>query len=522
MKRLMSIIFILLVLISLLSIPSGDCAAKEAPNDTLCVALSSLEMETFLPWNGGGLRMPYLAMIYEYLVYIDPPTGQLKPGLATKWEMSKDGKTWTFWLRKDVQFHEGWGEITADDVKYTMERQIVPDSISGPSSQLRKLITKVEAPESYKVVFYLNAPDVEFDYGFLSDGNQTPIVYKKYIQTLGDEKANSHPIGTGPYTLAEFKRGTSIKLKTINFVEKHWRVTPEFKEITFLKVPEEATRVAMLKTGEVDMAPISFDSIETIKASGLKIVSIPRNWTPVIRLGGLITTDPKRYNPQAPWADKRVRQALNYAIDKKAIAKSLFHGEASPAASGSPIPEFLEIEPYPYDPGKAKQLLIEAGYAKGFPIILKTFTTSPGAELPTMGEAVALYWKAIGLDVKIVPTDWGTVRGDCESGKVINYTWVHRGLVYGVMVGLKTDYTTPALTATYVTKETEAWVDKVANELDSKKRSQLVREFGQYLRDEAVHVFLVHANEPYGTSQKVGHWPVIRIRPQNIELISHR
>src|SRR4030043_944850 len=132
----------------------------------------------------------------------------------------------------------------------------------------------------------------------------------------------------------------------------------------------------MVKAGEIDMAPISFDSIETIKASGLKIVSIPRNWTPVIRLGGLIMTDPKRSNPQAPWADKRVRQALNYAVDKKAIIKNIFKGEASPSGSSVSLADFLDLEPYPYDSRKAKQLLTEAGYPKGFPITLKTFTTN--------------------------------------------------------------------------------------------------------------------------------------------------
>ena len=522
MKSTRSVVFVLMVLILLVSMPLGVCAAEKAPTDTLIVGLSTLEAETFLPWNGGGGRTPYLGMIYEYLVYLDPETDQLKSGLATKWEMSEDGKTWTFWLRKGVQFHEGWGELSADDVKYSMERQKGPDSVAGPSSQLRQLVAKVEAPERYKVVFYLSSPYPEFYSGLMSDSNQQIIACKKYLETVGDEKANAHPIGTGPYTLAERQRGTFIKLKTIEGVEKHWRVTPEFKEVTFLSVPEEATRVAMLKKGEVDLTPISYDSLEAIKASGLKIVSIPKNWSPVIRLGGLITTDPKRYNPQAPWADKRVRQALNYAVDKKAIAKNIFRGEAFPAASSTPIREWLTIEPFPFDPGKAKQLLTEAGYAKGFPITLKTFTTVPGAELPIIGEAIAMYWKAIGIDVKIVPSDWGTVRGEWTGGKANNFVWTHRGLSsIDVLTPLATNFTTAQAFASYVTKETEAWVDKISREFDAKKRSQLIREFGQYIHDEAFQIFLVYANEPYGASKKVGYWPTTSYRPQNIELITH-
>ena len=269
MKRTRSVIFVLMVLMLLVS-PLPGYGAGPAPTDTLVVALSTLESETFLPWNGGGGRSPYLAIIYDYLVYLDPVTRETKPGLATKWELSPDGKVWTFWLRQGVQFHGGMGEFTAEDAKYSMERLKDPKSIAGPASTLRKNVAKVEAPERYKVVYYLNSPDAEFERSFLSDASQGPIVCKKYVESVGDEKANAQPIGTGPYTLAEYHKGSFIKFKTIEGVEKHWRVTPEFKEITFRVVPEEATRVAMLRTGEADLVPISYDSIERTKGFGVQ------------------------------------------------------------------------------------------------------------------------------------------------------------------------------------------------------------------------------------------------------------
>jgi peptide/nickel transport system substrate-binding protein len=523
MKSTKTIIFILMAIIFEIGMFSGAFAAEQVPSDTLTVALSTLYYETFLPWNGGGMGGPYLGMINEYLVYTDPETVEPKPGLAEKWEMSADGKTWTFWLRKGVKWHEGWGEFTAEDVKYTFERQIGPDSIAGPAGMLRKLIAKIEAPEPYKVVFYLTSPFLEFNSGLVTNSNETPIICKKYVTTVGDEKANSHPIGTGVYTLLEFKRGTSIKLKMIEGVEKHWRVTPEFKEVTFLKVPEESTRVAMLKTGEVDLAPINYDSTDTIKASGLRILAIPKNWSPTIRFGGLITTDPKRYDPKNPWADKRVRQALNYAVDKEALAKTIFHGEASPSGHDVLMPESYDIRPYPYDLGKAKQLLAEAGYSKGFPITLKTCTTNPGAELPTIGEAVAMYWKSVGLDVKIVPSDWGTVSAEWTTGKANNYVWTHRGMAFtDKLTPLNNSFGASSLFSSYSTKETEAWLEKVNREFDAKKRSQLARELIQDMHDEASGVFLVFANEPYGASKKVGHWPTIRFRANNFDMITHR
>lgn len=504
--------------------PAAQPAARKAPTDSLTVALSTFEAETFLPWNGGVARQSYLLLIYDVLVYTDPKTGEQLPGLAEKWEMGPDGKSYTFWIRKGVQFNEGWGELTAEDVKYSVERMIGKDSIGSPAAILRSVIDRVEAPEPYKAVIYLKSPLPGLIGGYMNDGNAAGIVVsKKYVTSVGDEKANSHPIGTGPYVLAEeHKKGGPIKLKTVEGVEKHWRVVPEFKNVTFLMIPEEATRVAMLKSGEVDLAPISYDSIDTIKASGLNVLTIEKNWAPLIRFGGLVSVDPKRYNPNNPWAKKEVRQALNYAIDKEAIAKSIFKGQAVPTGASMPLDPWFGIEPYPYDPQKAKQLLAQAGYPNGFPLTLKTLTANPGAELPTIGQAVATYWKAIGVDVKIVPTDWGAVRGDLMAAKANDYLFTQRGQPFiDPIAGLGLEYQVSNAWTIYATKESMDLFDRISNELDDKKRAQLTEEMGRFAREEATNVFLVFANEPYGASKKVGKWPTIRMRPQNIESITH-
>lgn len=493
------------------------------PSGTLNVALSTFESETFLPWNGGVARQSYLLMIYDVLVYSDPKTDQQLPGLAEKWEMSPDGKTWTFFIRKGVQFHEGYGELTADDVKYSFERMIDKTSVGSPAQLLRNIIDKVETPEPYKVVVSLKTPYVGLVGGYLNDTNAGGIIVsKKYVTAVGDEKANAHPIGTGPYTLAEeHKKGGPIKLKTVDGVEKHWRLTPDYQNVNFLLVPEEATRVAMLKNGEADVAPISYDSIDTIKSSGLNVVSIPKNWAPLIRFGGIVTTDPKRYDANNPWSKKEVRQALNYAIDRAAIAKSIFKGEATPVGASMPLNVWSDIPAYPYDPAKAKQLLTQAGYPNGFQLPLRTFTANPGAELPTIGEAVALYWKAIGIDVKIVPSDWNTVRGDLLGAKANSYLFVQRGQPFvDFQAGFDLEYDANNMFAIYATPEVIAKYTQVKGELDPKKREQLARDFGLYVKDEATNVFLVFANDPYGVSKKVGQWTSIRMRPQNIESIT--
>lgn len=497
--------------------------AGKSPSGTLNVALSTFEAETFLPWNGGVARQSYLLMIYDVLVYVDPKTDQLVPGLAEKWDLSKDGKTVTFSLRKGVQFQEGWGEMTSADVKYSIERMIDKNSIGSPAANLRNIIDKVDAPDPYTVVITQKLPYIGLVGGYMNDTNAGGIVVsKKYVESVGDEKANAHPIGTGPYALAEdHKKGGPIKLVAAPGVENHWRVTPYYKNVNFLLAPEEATRVAMLKNGEADLAPISYDSIQTVKASGLHIASIQKEWGPLIRFGGIVTTDPKRFNASAPWAKKEVRQALNYAIDKDAIAKSIFKGEAIPTGASMPLTVWSDITPYPYDPAKAKALLAQAGYPNGFPLPLRTFTTNPGAELPAIGEAVALYWKAIGVDVQIVPSDWNTVRGDLLAGKANGYLFTQRGQPFvDPQAGLDLEYDVNNAFAIYSTQAIIDQYNAIRNELDPKKRDELARAFGNTVKDEATNVFLVFANEAYGASNKVGNWPTYRMRAQSIEMIT--
>jgi peptide/nickel transport system substrate-binding protein len=481
--------------------------APAGPEGSLTVALSTLEAETFLPWNGGGGRTPYLELIYEYLAYVDPETEEVTPGLATSWEMSDDGMSWTFEIREGVPFHEDWGELTAEDVAYSIEKIISDESIAGPAGSMRKLIESVEAVDTYTAVIHMLEPFPELLRGYLTDSNQTVIVCREYVESVGEEEANAHPIGTGAYTLAEeHQQAQPIVLTVVDGVENHWRVTPEFETITFLNVPEEATRVAMLLAGEVDLAPISYDSIETIEAAE----------------GGIVDPDinPDLYVAANPWTDVRVRQAMNYAVDKEAIAEEIFHGQAQPGGSSMPVPPFFDVEPYPYDPQEAMDLLAEAGYPDGFPVTLKTFTTNPGAELPLIGEAVALYWEDIGLDVTINQTDWGTVRGEWTGGQATTFVWTHRGLAFGdPLTALNTDFGLNPFT-TYYTPETDAMLVELGQEFDVEAREELAWEMGNYVRDQATGVFLVFANEPYGASEQVGNWPTIRTRPQNIDLIT--
>lgn len=485
--------------------------------DRLVVAMPTLGESTFLPWNGSTGRKLYLDPIYSYLIYIEPETGQLIPGIAHSWEVSSDGKTHTLYLREGLQFQKGWGELTAEDVKFSIEQMIAPKAIAGPSSVLRRTIQEVRAPEPYKVEVELSIPDVEFIRGYLTNGQSLMIVSKNYFESVGQDEANNQPIGSGSYEMAEYDKDVSITLRLREDNENMWRTSPDFKEIHFLAAPEEFTRVAMLKTGEADLAPVNFDSINVIERSGLQLTYVPRNWTPVVRLGGLT----ERYNnPEVPWSNQQVRLALNYAIDKQVIIDSIFHGRGVVAGSDTPSLGLVNIEGFPYDPDKARELLREAGYPQGFSMRLKTFTTSPGAELPIVAQAVALYWEAVGINVSIEPTNWAGLRSAWITGNATDVAWTHRGFPFTTpLAGLQTSNYSDSLFSTFADNTTDDYLDRIGEELDTDQRQELVMELANYLRDIGSIVFIGHIDEPYGASKKVGHWPTINEQTTNLDMI---
>jgi peptide/nickel transport system substrate-binding protein len=480
-----------------------------AADDELVVALSSFAEQTMTPWSGSGQRKTYLDLIYDYLTYIDPKTQKPIPGLATSWETSADGKTWTFHLREGVTFSSGQGEMTSEDVAYSIQRLIRDDSRAGPASAMRRVIAAVETPDRKTIVVKLNYPDFELAQGYFGSAQQLGIVSKTYVERVGKERAEAEPVGTGPYVLKRNVRGSEIAMAQREDIKGHWRAKSDFNNVVFKVVPEESTRVAMLKTGEADIAPVSFESLPTLRDEGLKIVSAKATWSPVIRFGGLIQTSQKRYEPKNPWAKREVRQALNYAVDKQAIIKELFQGEATVAASDTPVPAWASVEPYPYDPEKAKELLAKAGYPNGFDITIRTFTTSPGAELPLMAEAVALYWQEVGVNVKIEPIDWPALRSEWTEGRSNSYVWTHRGFPFASAAnGLEAGYMARSVFASYTTKELEAMIETFSNETNAQSRESQFKAIGQHLRDEAAAVFIALANEPYGVSKKVGDWEI--------------
>jgi peptide/nickel transport system substrate-binding protein len=354
----------------------------------------------------GGFLTPFWVLYALHDALVKPMPGNLMaPSLAESWTMSADQKTYEFKLREGLKFHNG-DPFTADDVKFSFERSKV-------GKALKDRVREVEIVGPARVRFHLHEPFPDFMalYGTLATGAGW-IVPKRYVEKVGDDGFKKQPIGLGPYKFVSHTPGVELVMEAY---EDYWRKVPAVKRLVFKSVPEPTTRAAMLKNGEVDVAYM----LDTPAAQELKR-------DPAFRLGfsgaiGVHYLDFfDQWDPKSPWHDQRVRLAANHAIDRRALSEAETLGASRP--TGSMVPRTfdftLPLEPYAYDPAKAKKLLAEAGYPNGF----DGGDFYPYPPYFSAGETIIGYFAAVGIRMKLrtmeraaFQTAWGgkKLRGIC-------------------------------------------------------------------------------------------------------------
>lgn len=354
-------------------------AATQAPAEfRLRVGLLTLQ-STMDPHAAIG-QNPRRYGLYECLVMQDA-TGKLIPGLATEWR-NLNATTWQFKLAPNRKFHDGT-PVTIEDVKYSIDRAINPELRLGILTRVGT-IERAEIVDPQTINVVTKAPDAIL----LNRIAVLVIVQKAHVERLGAAEFATRAMGTGPFMQKEFRPGDQLVL-----VPNPYSPTkPAITELVIRQVPELSARIAGLRTGELDLiSNVAVDQADTLKNAGMNIV----NFNQGTAIGAFIFTN----QLDQPTANKLVRQAMNYAIDKDAIAKNIYKGYTQPTGQIVQSNTFgynPTIRPYPYDPARARQLLAQAGYPNGFRI--KMDVTLGIAEAQQVFLLVQNQFKEVGIE----------------------------------------------------------------------------------------------------------------------------
>ncbi len=500
---------------------AADTSAPVTPKTPrLVFAIGAPGTESSTPRDVSQLDTWVTRPAYEYLIGVDKDGKDVLDKvsqLATEWAVEPDGKSYRFKLRKGVQFHYGKGEITADDVIFSWQHLIATDSLNNHSPRYRAQITDIEKVNDYEVVFRLRQPDLAFIWNVGETEGSFEILSKKdadsrpkFPPTLVDPPL----AGTGPYFVKERKQGQYVRFERI--AGQHYRKTADFPEFEWRFIPENSTRLAALLTREVQMAALPQEMIGQAEKGGMKAIKA------VAAVGGqsfvhfygpwakpidpTVTADP---TATTPISDVRVRKALSKAINRNELNTAFLQGRGTliynltfhPSRPGwNPDWEKRFKDEYGYDPEAAKKLLADAGYGPGKAlkhtmILSRSYGYYP--ELKDMAEAVANYWRLVGVDVTIDQPDpplqtARTNRGEYTNHTVMVPTSVRQFFGIGIYAGGYQILNTAGLVSGKAggdfTEPGEFYLNKLRPTIDPSKWDGLFRELGNMLYERHTEI----------------------------------
>jgi peptide/nickel transport system substrate-binding protein len=398
--------FVGLLLVAVLAFGgTASIAAGPAPSGRVVIAWHvTISPAWFDPSTAPPQITPFGMLYAIHDALVRPYPGQkMGPSLAESWQESEDGLTYEFKLRPGLKFHNG-DPLTTEDVKFSFERY------AGTGAQtLKDYVSEVEIVDPLLVRFHLKEPWPDFMIFYGTTATAAGIVIpKNYFTQVGDDGFKKQPVGAGPYKFVSSKPGIEVVLEAD---PGYWRRVPAIKTLVMRSVPDATTRALTLKTGEADIAfALDGNAAEGIKNDpSIKIVATKHasiNWIEFA----------EQWDPKSPWHDKRLRLAVNYALDRQQINEVGCLGFCPPAGVIVPrVMDFaLQVEPFRYDPVKAKQLLAEAGYPNG--IDAGEFAAIPG--FPTIAESVMNYLNAAGIRVRLRQMERATFYADWQAKKL--------------------------------------------------------------------------------------------------------
>ena len=452
--------------------------ASAAPEGQLTMAVHfTLAPTLFEPAETPGLVSPFMFLYALHDALVKPmPDKSMAPSLAESWSTSPDGLVYEFVLRQGVSFHNG-EPITADDVKFSFERY------RGISAQmLKERVAAIETPEPRRVRFRLKQPWPDFlsFYGTLATGAGW-VVPRHYVEKVGEDGFKQAPIGAGPYRFVSVTPGVELVLEA---TESYWRKVPSVKRLVFKSMPDPVTRLAALKSGEVDLAyGLGGELGEDVQRTpGLTLRP-----TPFASTHWLLFAD--QWDARSPWHDKRVRLAAIYAVDRQAINEAQSLGFSQ--ITGSIIPRSFDFYWQPpvhsFDPAKAKQLLAEAGYPNGFEAgdLWCDAATSPSAE------AIVTYLQAVGIKTKLRPIERAGFMKEYQEKKFRNLIYGLSGVSGNAATRLEVFTASSGMYAYGAYPDIDDLFREQGAELDPQKRTAILHRIQELIYDKAMYLPLM-------------------------------
>ena len=480
----------LLLAVVALVLFSAASSALAALEGTLTIGLHvTLATRWLEPGDTEALITPFMILYALHDALVKPmPAGIMTPSLAESWTMSKDGLTYEFVLRKGTKFHNG-DPVTPEDVKFSFERY------KGSSAGLLKAkVKEIQVAAPNKVRFVLKEPWEEFMsfYGTSATGAGW-IVPKKYIEKVGEDAFKKAPVGAGPYRFVSVQPGVELVLEAF---PDYWRKAPNVKRLVMRSINDESTRAAAVKTGEVDMAYLFGGAIagDLRRTPGIKVVA------PLVY--GIYWLDfLDQWDPKSPWRDQRVRMAANLAIDRQALNEAEMLGLGRLTGSFVP-PTFeyaLHLKPPTYDPKRAKQLLVEAGYPNGF----DAGDLTPLPPYASLGEAVGGYLQAIGIRSRVRAMERATFLSTWREKKLTGLLIGATGAAGNAAARLEPFFTKGGIYAYGTLPEIDDLFQRQAKETDRKQREAQLHQIQKIIADRALVAVLFQQGFIWGVGSRV-------------------
>mgnify|MGYP001111879771 CR=1 FL=1 len=450
----------------------------ETPEGTLVRAITTFPNSLDMPQCAERQASTTAWQLYDSLVWFDDD-GKIVPALAERWEVSEDITEYIFYLRQGVTFHNG-EPFNADAVVFSWERASTAGFEYSHHWQAAKSVEKMD---DYTVKVTTGEPDALF---LSTVADNWAMIPPGYFEEVGEDGLNEHPVGTGPFAFVEWVKGDHITMKAN---PDYWRGAPKIETVIFRPIPESATRVAAIQTGEVDIVTrlSSEEAQSLLGAENVKVIKYPQARIYYLAFNNMTT------GLDQPTMDAQVRQAMNYAVDVDAIIDALFDGFAKPAIGYVSTSElgYDNAEPFGYDPDKARELLADAGYPDGFSIDMAC-PAGAYTHFEEVCEAIMGYLGEVGIDANLEIMESGHYW-DLEAAKelppLFGDSWSATGgeayrRLTGALAGMDSSY------SCWSDPEIDRLLDEIKMSADQEARAALYGELQVYMRENPPFVYL--------------------------------